>query len=394
MTEPTRRTWRRRTAALACLAVLAAPLATGARFVDSDVVDGIVFTSGVLDLAVTPAEHLFDVGAMAPGDQVTGRVMVVNSGTVDLDYTVTVSRAADSGDLAEVLATDLVDATGRSLVSSAGLGSAVPEEVGTVVTTLPAGGSQLLTTTVTLPREAGPAYAGAAAALAWTFDAAQAAPDPTPVPLPPLRGAWELDETAGLTATDSSGAGLHAVVTGGARWTPGLDGGALHLDGATGQARVPDSPGLDVDGAMTISAWVRPERHATQYVVKKAETYETDGYELAIAVTGRPFFRLNEATYGSTFRVDGPDVVPVDGQAWVHVAGTYDGQVMRLYVDGVEVGAVPGPSHVAANDLPLVIGNQPSSDYPLLGAVDQVRLYGGAMTPEQVAALHAATRHP
>ena len=37
MTEPTRRTWRRRTAALACLAVLAAPLATGARFVDSDV---------------------------------------------------------------------------------------------------------------------------------------------------------------------------------------------------------------------------------------------------------------------------------------------------------------------------------------------------------------------
>jgi len=43
---------------------------------------------------------------------------------------------------------------------------------------------------------------------------------------------------------------------------------------------------------------------------------------------------------------------------WVHLAGTFDGQTMRIYVDGVPRGSLerPGPVNAAART-PLVLGS-------------------------------------
>ncbi len=95
-----------------------------------------------------------------------------------------------------------------------------------------------------------------------------------------LVGRWDLDEAAGARAADTSGWGGHGVVSGGATWTPGTQGSGLLLDGLSGLATVPDSDALDVSGALTVAAWVRPEKVDTQYVVKKADV-GADGFELA-----------------------------------------------------------------------------------------------------------------
>jgi hypothetical protein len=58
-------------------------------------------------------------------------------------------------------------------------------------------------------------------------------------------------------ANDESGNGNHGSPVGGATWTTGVLGGAVHLNGA-GYINVPDSPSLDLPGGRgTISAFIK-----------------------------------------------------------------------------------------------------------------------------------------
>jgi len=95
-----------------------------------------------------------------------------------------------------------------------------------------------------------------------------------------------------------------------------------------------------------------------------------------------------------TYRVNATSTYPSDGTTWVHLVGTYDGQRMRLYVDGVEQGAAAGPTTVGVNALPLILGGQPGGTLPLRGAVDGVRLYDRALSATEVATLRTQTPPP
>jgi hypothetical protein len=199
------------------------------------------------------------------------------------------------------------------------------------------------------------------------------------------RGLWSLDEGRGTAAGDGSGLGNNGTVKGGASWVAGRSGSALRLDGASGYVAVPDAASLDLTGPMTISVWVRPEALATQYVVKKAKNNSTDGFELGLSSSGVAFMRFNERTSGDTYRVESTSKLPVDGSRWVHLAGTYDGTTMRLFVDGVLEGSKAGPSAVRANSLELAIGAEPGGVRPFKGAIDGVELYGQALSAQEIA---------
>jgi hypothetical protein len=74
-----------------------------------------------------------------------------------------------------------------------------------------------------------------------------------------LVAAYSFDAGAGATLADASGNHNDGVVSG-ARWTPdGRFGGALAFDGVDDLVTIADSESLDLAGAMTLSAWVRPD---------------------------------------------------------------------------------------------------------------------------------------
>jgi hypothetical protein len=202
-------------------------------------------------------------------------------------------------------------------------------------------------------------------------------------------GAWDFDEGQGLVAADSSAFGHTGTLVGGMTWVPGVSGTAVRSDGSTGLGRVPDADSLDVTTSMSVAAWVRPEIAATQYVVKKAANNATNGFELSLASNGRPFLRFNQATSNDTFRVDATSSYPTNGSTWMHLVGTYDGQRMRIYVDGVEQGSKSGPSAIASNSLRLGIGAEPNGFRPVQGRIDGVRLYDRALTGTEVAQLYS-----
>ena len=136
---------------------------------------------------------------------------------------------------------------------------------------------------------------------------------------------------------------------------------------------VPDDSSLDFTTGITMAAWIKPEKQATQDIIKKA-TSPINGYSLSLssstsgAGAGIVFVRFNRAASGNTYRVNTTTQYPFDGNSWVHVAATYDGTNTRIYFNGVEENVAAGPAAIATNSLALGIGAQSDGARPFQGA--------------------------
>src|SRR5690606_28870792 len=125
----------------------------------------------------------------------------------------------------------------------------------------------------------------------------------------------------------------HASTQRGPAWVGGVHGAALRLNGNRQQASSPDSPSLNPGAAITLAAWVKPEKATgTQYIIKKMELGSVDGYELTLLDGGTVLFRFNRETPGSSCSLNSQDSYPSDGNTWAHIAATYDGATMRMYI--------------------------------------------------------------
>jgi Concanavalin A-like lectin/glucanases superfamily/Bacterial TSP3 repeat len=226
-------------------------------------------------------------------------------------------------------------------------------------------------------------------------------PTPTTAPSPTLAGHWTMDLGSATQIDDSSGLGNHGTLFNQAtRVMSGKTGThALAVDGTSGAppadyALVPDHASLDITGAITLAAWIKPEQRATQDLFKKATFGSVNGYEITLASStsafpNKVFVRFNQATAMDTLRVNSTTEYPFDGATWIHVAATYDGSTIRLYINGTEEGSLAASFAIATNNVGLSIGAQNDADATraFKGQLDDVRVYSGALSAAAIAAL-------
>jgi hypothetical protein len=112
-----------------------------------------------------------------------------------------------------------------------------------------------------------------------------------------------------------------------------------------------------------------------------------NGYELSLANAGTAFFRLNQTTSHDTYRVDATVNYPTDGNTWVHLAATYDGSTMRIYVNGVLNNSKAGPAAILTNTGAASIGAQRDGTWKFKGQMDEARIYRRALSASEIAAL-------
>ena len=171
---------------------------------------------------------------------------------------------------------------------------------------------------------------------------------------------YEMEEDGGTTLVDTTSYGNDGTITGGPDWVGGVYGLALDLDGSGDYALVPDDSSLDITGAITLAAWVKPGTVGTQYLIKKATQSGTNGYELSLSSNGKAFVRFNQATSGNTYRLDFLTSYKPEGNPWVHLAATFDGSYINVYFNGVQdvVDPLAKSFSIEVNDLALGIGAQ------------------------------------
>jgi hypothetical protein len=174
----------------------------------------------------------------------------------------------------------------------------------------------------------------------------------------------------------------------------GVSGGAGRFEGSDSAATLPWSATVDTPEQFTVAFWVR-----------------NDALDLLTihSVISRPYADVSQNTWEIFFRdedADGsndivfevglatpPDVqliVPVDvTQPWVHIAATWDGQTVSLWVDG-QLQAEAAATGLLFDESPLVLAGDIDSGaltHFFVGALDDVRLYQRALSGDEITAL-------
>ncbi|GAA4951666.1 hypothetical protein HD597_000739 [Nonomuraea thailandensis] len=194
---------------------------------------------------------------------------------------------------------------------------------------------------------------------------------------PDLVAAYALEEGTGGTVHDVSGNGHNGTVQD-PQWVAGKLGRALGLDrgedGADRTVIVPDAPGLRTASAMTLEIWAKPgaEYQPCTFVSKKIE-----GDDVSFRL-GSDSFQLRAG--GVVWNQDYGTILPPE---WFHIAAVYDGTTLRLYGNGSEAFSMPAAGDIDFGGGPLMIGG--GDDSCPDGAVDEIRLYRRALSPEEIA---------
>lgn len=196
-----------------------------------------------------------------------------------------------------------------------------------------------------------------------------------------LVGWWAFDEEPDTpVALDYSGHRLGGTLHDGSR-APGIDGNALMCDG--GAVRVPNRPVLSMESAMSVECWVKTDVVGQKNVwflnrVFSGGTWT--GYRMGV-LDGKPCFEIPRTPWSHHLKA--ANHLPTG--RWVHLAGTYDGQVLRIYMDGEEEGVMERSGPVRPNTFPLVLGSfAVGHDAHFTGLLDEVKLYDRALSGEEV----------
>jgi hypothetical protein len=216
----------------------------------------------------------------------------------------------------------------------------------------------------------------------------------------PSLASYAFDEGSGVVARDSSGNGFDASLVGGVQWVQGHSGSALSFDGVSSYAQVPSTAALNFgeNNSFTIAGWVRssPGYSTTSMLLSKETSLTGAGFGLwnLNTSTSRLYARL-EDTDGdqSGWLVNGNGPYINDG-GWHHVAMVVDRaqHQVALYTDGITSPpydlATMGNDGIGdlSNAAAFTIGGSP---YNYEGDIDDVRLYGAALSEQQIQSLYS-----
>jgi len=140
-----------------------------------------------------------------------------------------------------------------------------------------------------------------------------------------------------------------------------------------------------VAAPLTVEAWVYPvdfEHDLEAKLVTSHTAYFFDPEEIygliASVVNGeyRVGFSVSTGAKGSRQCIFSSNALP--RFRWTHVAGTYDGSKIRIYVDGALSGEAPASIGLGTNSVGLVIGRR------FYGAIDEVRIWNALRSEEAI----------
>ncbi len=196
--------------------------------------------------------------------------------------------------------------------------------------------------------------------------------------------AMGMNAGTGTTVADSSGQGNNGTVSNTTWTTSGKYGSALVFNGTNAWVTVNDANSLDLTTAVTVEAWIFPTTSTGGWrtIVSKERTGAVNGAYVLYSFSnpGPPQVYLS---IGGTDRIlSGPTQLSIN--TWTHVAMTYDGTTIRLYLNGTQVASAAQTGTIATSTNPLRIGGNSTWGEYFQGTIDEVRVYNRALSGAEI----------
>jgi hypothetical protein len=166
-------------------------------------------------------------------------------------------------------------------------------------------------------------------------------------------------------------------------------GNALEMTGLPKYVNVTNAASQNVTTGITVEAWI----YATSWganpwsnsiVSKEDWASGSRGYALRCGGTGRLSFNIG---IGTAWQEVVTTATVLNLNQWHHVAGTYNGTQLKIFVDGTEVGTVSVSASITSSPYDLRIGESSYSSVssrPFSGRIDEVRFWNTGLTVNQL----------
>ncbi len=211
-------------------------------------------------------------------------------------------------------------------------------------------------------------------------------------------GHWTFDEGAGITVIEVLGSGSDGELNGTPEWAVGRIGGALELGGDQDYVVIPNSEGLKLRGGdgFTVAVWIKVQDPSAGVIVYHGLGCST--WASWFLGVGGPEPDAPRQPDNLVFGVRSGNgsaytsvAAPVEADVWVHVAATYDGATLTLYIDGSEAGSVDAPTPWDSGEN-LFIGGDPGCGGRnwYTGAVDDLWIFDHVLSEGEVMGLMSA----
>ncbi|MGD2094813.1 MAG: hypothetical protein PVH77_07390 [Phycisphaerales bacterium] len=198
---------------------------------------------------------------------------------------------------------------------------------------------------------------------------------------PDLVGHWKLDDGSGTIAVDSSGNGNDGTLQGDPQWVTGQIDGALEFDGNGDYVDCGNNAIFNITEEITLAVWVNANdlnngehncwlgKGDNAYAIK-----HQSGNNLEFFIYDGDWHSTNYTT----------NIESLNGE-WHHMAGTYDGNALKFYLDGVLSVTTTYASSIGTATHNVYLGeNSQATGRYFDGMLDDARIYSRALTAEEI----------
>jgi hypothetical protein len=208
-----------------------------------------------------------------------------------------------------------------------------------------------------------------------------------------LRGWWKFVASEGTTIKDYSGYGNNgSSINGGVAgvtYTDGVIGQAIALSGIDDYVAVPNSDSLDIATTVTFEAWFYSTLNGSeQYLLGEDSAFLVEKQN-----NNKMRFRFYEEGVGwATSHITSLSYTALS--TWHHIVVTYDNVSVKMYMNGIEIYTNDDDSEKVINtpDNILYMGcSWPGGANEWYGRLDEIRIYGRALSADEVAWRYANT---
>lgn len=202
-----------------------------------------------------------------------------------------------------------------------------------------------------------------------------------------------LNETSGTIAHDLSGYGNDGAIQGGV--TLGQPGPffsgdtTMEFNGSSGLVAVPDASSLNPATGLTMEAWANPASIPTAgnyfAIFEKEEG-------IGQRINGAYYFSFDSNAKLAIY-LEGPAIpgymestIAIKTNVWAYLSATWDGDTLRLYINGNPAGSYTVPGAIARRVGQLSVGyGDPGNARWFPGFIAKVAVYNYALTPQRIA---------